>query len=65
MSRKFTKSITRKTPLSDFGRFGPDTYVVSLQNEICSREILPKYFPKENIIIGVTTYSSDLPDQGR
>ncbi|AJY76133.1 ketopantoate reductase family protein [Paenibacillus beijingensis] len=52
-------AINRFRPL-----FGPDTYVVSLQNGIGSIEILPKYFPRERIIVGVTTCSSDLLGPG-
>ncbi|NGM83912.1 2-dehydropantoate 2-reductase [Paenibacillus sp. 7124] len=60
-----TKSGQTEEALAGFRDIiGPDTHVVSLQNGIAGIEILPRYIPKERILVGVTTYSSDLLGPG-
>lgn len=62
----FTKNQHTEDAINRFKPvFGPKTYVVSLQNGIGGMEILPHYFARERIIVGVTTCSSDLEGPGR
>lgn len=61
----FTKSQFTEEALKRYqALLAPETYVVTLQNGIGHQDLISNYVPLDHIIIGTTTYSSDLHAPG-
>jgi 2-dehydropantoate 2-reductase len=56
---------TRRAATDALAMFGPDSWVLTLQNGIGNVEILEEMFPAERILFGLTTLPSELDGPGR
>lgn len=62
----FTKSQHTRTALEGVqGVFRADTLALTLQNGLGNAEKLARYVPMEQILVGTTTFPSDIVDPGR